>query len=393
MNEEKNPAVLLKERTRKVNMILALVLPVLLVLVLAVGLLVKDRSYSAKENRSLQSFPSVDIRQIGAGNTQDAMERYASDQLLLRDYWLELERMVSTVIGGRESAGIYEGSGGFLIKRFAEPDQELLERQKQAVRKLASQNDDVDVYVAVAPTAAEILKNRLPSGAPNADQAAYIEKWQTGLGERVTSIDVSKILRNHKDEYIYYRTDSSWTSLGAYYAYKELAAHMGLDLGADSYEAIPVSDSFSGDLAAAAGRGTRGNDTITAYFYIDSTFRQIVEYTEEQEKSASVYDSRALETANQLDVFLRGNHPLVKINSTSASSEKLLILKDTYANSLVPFMVSNYQKIVLVDPRYYYGDINELIRDEKITDVLILYNADTLSADTALASVLEEANE
>lgn len=393
MNEEKNPAVLFRERNRKVNKALSLIVPVLLFLLLAAGFIIRDKEYSERENRSLQQFPSVDLTQAASGSTQHALERYASDQLAGRDVWLSLDAAFKAILGGKESNGIYKGSGGYLIKRFAKPDEELMERQKKAIRDMAEWNRDQRVYVAVAPTAAEILKSRLPQGAPNADQEAYIDSWQKGLGSDVTCVDISKILRNHKEEYIYYKTDSSWTSLGAYYAYKELAAVMGIDLSADSYEAIPVSETFSGDLAAASGRGSGVSDTITAYFYKDSTFRQVVEYVEEQSKSASMYSSAALETSNQLDVFLKGNHPLVKINSTSASNENLLIIKDTYANSLVPFLTTGYKRIVLVDPRYYYGNIRELIQDEKITDILILYNADTLSTDTALASVLEEGYE
>jgi hypothetical protein len=82
-------------------------------------------------------------------------------------------------------------------------------------------------------------------------------------------------------------------------------------------------------------------------------------------------------TKDKYALFLNGNHPLVKITTNVKNSKRLLIIKDSYANSLVPFLTSHYSEIYLVDPRYYYEDIGKLVNENKINDMLIVYNVNT----------------
>ena len=83
-----------------------------------------------------------------------------------------------------------------------------------------------------------------------------------------------------------------------------------------------------------------------------------------------------------------GNHPLIRIETPTQSDKTLLVLKDSYANCYLPFLAAQYRKIVVVDPRYYYGDLEELIQAEEIEEVLYLYNANTFFSDIALQMVL-----
>jgi hypothetical protein len=99
----------------------------------------------------------------------------------------------------------------------------------------------------------------------------------------------------------------------------------------------------------------------------------------------------ALEDRDKYQVFLGGNHPLVEIDTNADTEKTLLIFKDSYANCVIPFLAHDYKKIVVVDPRYYYGDLKELISSKKIKEVLYLYNADTFSTDTSLTSLLTNA--
>ena len=114
----------------------------------------------------------------------------------------------------------------------------------------------------------------------------------------------------------------------------------------------------------------------------DDTDSQSVEYTvlnvDSGEKTATFYDISYLETRDKYAMFLGGNHAELKIQTTSQSEKNLLVMKDSYANCFIPFLVQNYRTIIVVDPRYYLGDIDQLISDEGITDILFLYNAETL---------------
>ena len=72
------------------------------------------------------------------------------------------------------------------------------------------------------------------------------------------------------------------------------------------------------------------------------------------------------------------------------SDRVLLMFKDSYANCFIPFLTPYFKEIVVVDPRYYYEDVQELIEAEEVTDVLYLYNANTFFTDNSLTYVLSE---
>ena len=113
-----------------------------------------------------------------------------------------------------------------------------------------------------------------------------------------------------------------------------------------------------------------------------------VTYADTLKKSASCYEPEALEGDDPYQVFFGSNHPLFTIDTSAASDRKLLILKDSYANCLIPFLIPHYQNITVVDPRYYYDDIDALMVSGQFDDVLFLYNVNTLSQDTSLKTVL-----
>ena len=167
-----------------------------------------------------------------------------------------------------------------------------------------------------------------------------------------------------------------------------------------------MTDSFAGTLASKSGFPLKKKDTIEIWVPEEDaaasgtedayrpSVRYIVDYVEEGEKTADVYDSEKLDTADKYAVFFGGNYPLIKITTTNDTGRSpLLIFKDSYANCFVPFLLPYYDEIIMVDPRYYYGDIGELIRSEDISQILFLYNADTFFEDTSLADVLATKSE
>ncbi|SHJ92351.1 DHHW family protein [Hespellia stercorisuis] len=352
--------------------------------------LVKDRKFSGKENRNLQMMPAITKDSILSGDTQKDLEAYASDQFLFRDWWIGFQSGVQTVLGRNESHDVFRGKGGYLIQAFADPDEQLLTEQTGAMKNFAADHPDVKTYAIIVPTASYTLADRLPANAPAGDQKSYLDAVAQNLeGSGINFIDVADDLSAHKDEYLYYKTDHHWTSLGAYYAYQAAIDDMELGGSPEDYKSTPVSVNFQGTLVPRSGYGGHTYDQINVYFNEKMDENTVAEYVAEQKKVASLYDSAALKTQNQYEVFTGGNHPLIKVNAGVESDRRLLIFKDSYANCFIPFMTETFRKIVVVDPRYYYEDIEELMKSEKITDVLYLYNADTFSADTSLVPVLE----
>ena len=214
---------------------------------------------------------------------------------------------------------------------------------------------------------------------------SYLEKKENP----VTEIPLYEMLREHREESLYYRTDHHWTTLGARYAYQSAAGQMGLP-GAENGEEkklYPVSDSFQGTLAARSGYRVP-DDTIEVY-WPDQEEELVVTYVQEQTKSASLYAAEKLKTRDKYGMFLNGNHPLTEIRTMASTGRKLLLIKDSYANCFVPFLTGDFEEIVLVDPRYYYDSAEKLMKQYGFTDVLFLYNLNTFLEDDVLHYVLE----
>ena len=135
--------------------------------------------------------------------------------------------------------------------------------------------------------------------------------------------------------------------------------------------------------------GASKKDMIEIFTPNNSDVEYVVEYVDQMEKKASVYDSGMLENNDKYAVFFGGNYPMIKIKTTNREGRNLLVVKDSYANCFVPFLIPHYKEITMIDPRYYYEDANKEIADSGIQDVLFLYNANTFFEDNSLSSIFE----
>ena len=279
------------------------------------------------------------------------------------------------------------GKEDYLIGIPSEPDWEHVDRNLQAINAFAQSHSDLSVHMSIVPNAACVLSDFLPQNAPVRDQRADLAALQSKLDSSVAFIDVTEDLTAHASEGLYYRTDHHWTTLGAYYAFLSMADSLQISDPLLNYKKYTVSDSFSGTLASKSGCHAV-QDSIEVFEPLGTDVQYYVIYSDTHEKSASLYQSAYLKEKDQYAVFLGGNHPMVTIRTTNNNNRSLLVIKDSYANSLIPFLVPYYEEIILVDPRYYYDSVESIISSELITDVLFLYNLDTFLGDTSLADVL-----
>ena len=239
----------------------------------------------------------------------------------------------------------------------------------------------------IVPNAWGVLSEKLPAGAPVEDQKALIDAIDQAMPD-VRTANLTEALRSRRSEPLYYRTDHHWTSLAARYAFETLSAQLDLQ-PVRSYTVYPVSDSFEGTLAAKTGSHA-ALDTIEIYVP-DTDVQYAVTYADTQTTICSLYDRAKLAEKNQYEVFFGGNHARVDIQTTADTGRTLLLLKDSYANCFVQFLTPYYDRILMIDPRYFYDDLGALLRRERVTDALILYNYNTFVQDHALSVVLQSA--
>lgn len=375
---------------RRMNQLLGLGFAVLLAGFTAANYFHKDTAFSDTENRMLQQKPVFSWADLADGRFMGNFEKYQTDQFIFRREWIGLQTAADRLLGKNKSGDVYLGEGQLL-----EEPSKLLENvweNLDAIGAFCRNQTGVKCYLMLVPDAASVQREKLPAYAPVADQAEQLEEIRSYLEKKenpVTEIPLYEMLREHREESLYYRTDHHWTTLGARYAYQSAAGQMGLP-GAENGEEkklYPVSDSFQGTLAARSGYRVP-DDTIEVY-WPDQEEELVVTYVQEQTKSASLYAAEKLKTRDKYGMFLNGNHPLAEIRTMASTGRKLLLIKDSYANCFVPFLTGDFEEIVLVDPRYYYDSAEKLMKQYGFTDVLFLYNLNTFLEDDVLHYVLE----
>lgn len=378
-----------RERTYRICRYVAAMFALALAFTFAVNTVKRDKKFSETENRMLADKPELSVDGIISGKFMKQYETYQSDQFMGRDFWLKIKTRTDLLLGKRESNGVYKGKNKYLLEKIKVPDEQANRENLDAMKKFRKKYSDVNMYMMLVPNAANILSDKLPNLAVNPDQKKQIAAVRKTLGKDFRWVDVQRVLEQHSKEDIYYRTDHHWTTIGAYYAYLELMKTAGRkDEELAKFQRYVVSNTFNGTLSSTSGYGRKYKDKIGVYIQKGSTVDAVVTYVDEQEKSASLYALPKLDTKDKYGMFLNGNHALVQINTNSKSKDRLLVFKDSYANCFVPFLVPYYREIVVVDPRYFYGEIDELMSAGDITDVLFLYNANTFVEDHNISGVL-----
>ena len=348
-----------------------------------VNALARDREYSAAENRKLAQLPKFSLSALTDGSYFAAWEDYFADQFVGRDTWITLNLQASRLLGAKEAGGVYLCADNYLMEPPAAPDEGALKRNLDAINAFAARHEDLQLCMSVVPNAACVMAEKLPANAPVRDQRQDIQNIAARV-QGVSFLDVTDALTQHADEAIYYRTDHHWTSLGAYYAFSDMAAGLGIEQPWEEYDVFPVTDSFEGTLASKSGCHAV-TDVIELYVPKGNLQYYV---TADGERTATMYDREKLEEKDQYAVFLGGNDARVDITTTAETGRTLLIFKDSYANCFLQFLLPYYDRIILLDARYYYGDADSVITREGVTDVLFLYNANTFLTDRVLADVV-----
>ena len=333
-------------------------------------LVLPDRTFSPVENRNLRQVPAFTWRALREGSYTAALETYLEDQFPLRDGWMGLKTRWEWLLGKREFHDVFL-CGGALIGRVGEGDR--WEQNLGFVDRLAEKTD-IPVYLGLIPTAAEVWKDRLPHGADSADQSVLLKEAR---GTGAVWADIAGALAAHSEEPVFYRTDHHWTSLGAYYGYTALLEAMGetpLPLG----KAETVSDDFYGTLYSSSGVHWVAPDTIERYVREDAVTVEDVYGGE----THGLYVDSFLEEKDQYASFLGGNQPLYIVRNSAASSDKkLLLVRDSYSDSLAPFLCRHFAEIHLLDLRYNKTSVAQYAADMGADGIAVLYSVDNFMKD------------
>lgn len=356
-------------------------LPGVIFMVLLLGLAGKEalshqRTYSPVEKRELQTRPEISITKVLDGRFQKKYESYLRDQFPGRDHWVSFQTDMELFMGKNEIHNVYIGKNHYLLEHYTEKefDPQQISKNLQALEKFVGKaKQNADVHVMMVPTKSWVLREKLPAFAPHYKEQKFYDALQQKLEKEDVLISVEPVLDAHKEEEIYYRTDHHWTTLGAWYAYEQYTKAVGGDLqraqGKKKFRCI--SKDFYGTTYAKINYA-RQADKIEIYEPAD---KLRVVYNMGEKKTKTLYDFSFLKTADQYSVFTGGNQAVLEITGGIKNGKTLLLIKDSFANSILPFLAEDYEKLVVVDLRQLNVSGDRLLEMFSPTDILILYNS------------------
>ncbi len=343
--------------------------------ILGIGLcssiLTEDIIFSQYENRKLQTLPNFSMDSLFSSKYTSEFDAYVNDQFPLRPQWIQVKTSLERNILFKNCINdVYLGKDDYLINRYTTKDINIarIEKNIEYLNKFSAQHDAI---VIIPPTASEVLVDKLPFGYYHINQANYLDKIENRS-------DTSNILYEHTDENIYFKTDHHWTLLGAYYVYKELVNDPL------PYEVATASNSFLGTTY----RKINYANTVDSLSTFQSPHTFSVTY-DLSITTDSLYTESALDTLDQYVYYLDGNHAITVIeNETINSTESLLIVKDSFANTFAPLIANHYQTVHMIDLRNYNGSVTKYIEEHEFDHIMFLYNQINFMQDTNLAKLL-----
>lgn len=382
------------DRREKLDKTFYRILPVafvgLTILIMLAVLVHRDQATSIAENRELEQRPKFTISSFITGKYSDKQAVHMSDQFPNRAGFIKTKANLDRLMGKKEINGVYLGSDGYLMEGFKAENPNITKLKVDAINKFASSNKKLKVSMMLIPNKVDVYSHLMPKNAPVDSQTDYLKAVTSMLNNKVRMVDVEQTFNKLKNsEQLYYKTDHHWTTDGAFYAYTDFCKALNIEpTSQNNFNRSQASDSFRGSLYYKTGAEIGKPEDIYLYLTQDNA-PVITKYYDTKKKVPSLYDSSKLSARDQYEVFTGGNHSQIKIRTSVETERKILVIKDSYANAMIPFLATSFSEISVVDMRYFTGSLSDVINNNDVTDVLFLYNVNTFNADSSILSINE----
>lgn len=399
-----------KER-KTIQVVNAILFVVLLTVGGVASLTMKKASVSEMENRQLAQFPEYSDSSLWSGEYFKNVEKYYADNFPMREKWIGLSTSFRNKIGFQSSEiKMYdqvnntddntEDTTKDVVQSGPLPDDGATGQVKKRVFVFKNRafemfgggpgmgksyadvintynkilGPGVQIYNLIIPVALEFELTEKYADKQKPNRPA-IENIYNALDSNIGKVWAIDEIRKHRTEYIYFNTDHHWTSLGAYYAYRAFCQTAGLT--PVSLDTIPskTKSAFLGSLyRLTRDAGLQSNpDSVRYYLFPDSLNFYIGSSSVGYWSKSKMYGEGA-SGPNSYSVFLQGDLPVVKMETQHKNGRKIAVVKESYGNAFAPFLINNYEKVIVVDQRYYTGDFIKMLKAEGINELLFINN-------------------
>lgn len=384
-------------------------------------IILPDKSFSYEENRQLQTFPDIDADSLLSGEFGDKINKYYADQFPARDQLVGVKGVCETLLLKGENNGVLLGKNGQLAVRMFDAyldryttvediDYFYYENIDMTTRNIIDfcADSKLPVTVIIPPRTIDVAS--LAFMYP--DEISYelqkrISDNLSGCNSFVPTFDMLKE-KYDSGEYVYYKTDHHWTTYGAYCVYTELMKTWGREeeiIDQKEFNIERIED-FYGTTWSRAGYKFISPDYIEIWSlgdedrYVSTVYdrKNILDDSgnnsvvrQEVKSFKTFYNRDYLQQKDKYSVFLDGTHSemsvtLIDADTESVHRKRLLVAKDSFANSLVPFLARHYD-IVLINLAAGMTDLSGYAEEYECDEILIIYNTQNIVENRNLAEV------
>jgi hypothetical protein len=396
---------------------------IVFVLVLVSGgvfsLMVPRKEISQIENRRLTSLPQFSIESLFAGHYTDSLDLYYSDNFPLRDTLVHFASTLQDNYGFRyNDVKIYNvaktntpaqsaksvsslitdstkltpdsslvdtslGDGHNLssVVIFHEKAYQIFGGTKHSAKIYGNMinkyqrtlGDSVNVFVMVPPTSTDFYLPSKYKGKGNPEQR-FANNVFANLLPQVKRVDAWSEINQHLDEYLYFYTDHHWNGRGAYYAYRAFCQSAGFVPYELNQFTRKMNKGFLGSLYAMTQDSRLKDSKDSVEMFIPPVTTQSYYFNDNLKKPFKTWLFAV--KSYSYSAFLGGDHPLMRVDvPANQTGRKILVIKDSYGNAFAPYLTLHYDQVYIVDYRYFRHNIADLVRENKITDIIFAHNS------------------
>lgn len=340
-----------------------------LVLFAALYLLLPKQTFSQMEKRVLAEAPELTVANVLDGSFTEQTQDWMNDHIPFRDVMVGLSAYTSLAEGQNGLDGVLTANGR-LYGAASQPDYAAVRTSCERIAAFA-QSTGLPADVMLIPDAGYMAEETLPLHEAYAD-ADVVARTRELLPDGIGFFFPEDELRGGDT---YYRTDHHYTSEGAYRSAQVYLASLGMELPGRSAYTVETVPGFFGSMGSRSGLWLTEPDTLELWHGADAEAYTVS--FDEGELRTGLFFPEHLDTADKYSAFLDGNHPLAVIDTGRTGGGTLLVVRDSFGHCMAPFLADVFDRVVLVDMRYYRKSVSELAQRYGAERVLFLYGMDT----------------
>lgn len=247
------------------------------------------------------------------------------------------------------------------------------------------------LYDMVVPTSIDItLDDATRNSLTSSNQKKAILYMYSRMNSGVNKTYVYDLLRRHREEYLYFRTDHHWTALGAYYAYSAFMRQLGkTPHSLEEYERLSFSG-FKGSFFTQSGVASLGSnpDTVNAYKPLSTNRMQFINNEGVLVDYNIITDVSSWGATSKYSTFIGGDNPYAVFHNPQLSDgSSCLIVKESFGNAFAPYLVDHFENVYVIDYRYYDGTVSELVDQYGIDTVMVINNIAATSTQQRISDM------